>query len=90
MRTIYKYRINPQGEVQLPFGAKILTIQTQRNEAFIWAEVTDNSPETVKFSVFGTGHIIPDAYDGEYIGTFQLGSGALVFHAYKDKEKEVS
>lgn len=36
------------------------------------------------FAIYGTGHV-QESICGEYIGTFQLHSGALVFHVFEEK-----
>jgi len=49
----------------------------------LWAYVDPTEPRvTRKFRIIGTGH--PIATDpGDYIGTFQMGGGALVFHVFE-------
>jgi hypothetical protein len=85
MKTIYKYPIKAADEqsVQLPKGAKILCVQTQNGQPWLWAEV-DTQVESVPFEikVRGTGHPF-DGSEGVYIGTFQLSGGALVFHVFE-------
>ena len=88
MKTIYKYTLEPIGglTIQMPIGAKILTVQGQNDRICIWAEVNSDSPtEEVIFEVFGTGHDIrTDMWRGrEYIGTVQLCDGTLVLHVYR-------
>lgn len=90
MKTIYKYnlQVTDVQQIILPKGAKILCVQTQRNNLAMWAEVdTDEITETesVIIGMFGTGHPIPQQmeYNRHYISTFQIENGALVFHVYK-------
>ena len=73
----------------MPEKAKILCLQTQNGEPYIWAEVNpeDNITDR-RFTIFGTGHAIEESYQGEYISTFQLENGALVFHVYMDSPQE--
>ncbi len=86
MRAIWKYELGMMDNqtVHMQEGAKILCVGVQHETPCIWAEVdTDANKEYVIFSIYGTGYEM--AGTGEYIGTFQLLEGALVFHLYKDK-----
>lgn len=83
MHSIFKYKIEPIIELELPKGAEILTVGPQGSEIYLWAKV-DPSAETEirRFVGFGTGHDIPDKLDLTYIGTTFFGS--LVFHIFED------
>jgi hypothetical protein len=39
--------------------------------------------------MYGTGHDMPDD-PGQYVGTFQMHGGALVFHLFEVNAAEVS
>ncbi len=67
----------------MPPGAKILAVQTQGDMPCIWAliEQRNLSPEERVFRVVGTGHDFDGK--GDYIGTFQMARGALVFHVFE-------
>ena len=79
MKTVYKYKIG-SGELQLPYGAKVLTAAMQGNEICLWAEVDDEAvPEHRTFYVYGTGHIVPE--DSCYVAT--VFDGAFVWHVYE-------
>lgn len=84
MKTIYKYCVGA-GDVQMPAGAKILSVNAQDGELYLWAEVnTDQVLEHRTFAVFGTGwEIGKDLDDDErsYVGT--VFEGALVWHVYE-------
>ena len=86
-KTIYKYEIHPSNLVlELPEGAEILTVQSQHEEAFIWALVNPYNKKAFRyFELFGTGHPVPCdmGINRRYIGTFQLSGGALVFHLFE-------
>ena len=86
MKTIYEYPI-PIGDnflIEMPIGAKILTVQTQNDVPQLWASVdTEQFFETRYFSLFGTGHRISDDFNGVYIGTFQIDGGQFVFHLFE-------
>lgn len=88
MKTIYKYPIEITDEqtFPMPVGAKILTVQVQNGNPFIWAMVNPESPtEQVSIRIYGTGHPISGRSNLEYVGTFQsMYGGHLVFHVFKD------
>ncbi len=70
----------------MPIGAKILTVQTQNDIPCLWALV-DPQAETEgrNIEIFGTGHpVLSDLGTArEYIGTFQMHNGTLVFHVFE-------
>jgi hypothetical protein len=88
-KAIYKYpiQVTDTQSIHLPLGSEILTIQTENNEPHLWALVDPSEKDTegVIIEIFGTGH--PIGYDmgvsREYISTFQLHKGIVVFHAFK-------
>ena len=87
MKKIFKYQIDTTDEqsIEMPDSAEILTVQTQNNIPFIWAIINTESPKA-KFTlrIFGTGHLIPNDFNGKYIGTYQLDfGGILVFHVFQ-------
>jgi len=86
MTTIWKYEIKPTDtqKVNLPVGSRIIAIQEQKGTVCLWAEVDDRTEntESVTIEIYGTGHPIPPG-NREYIGTFQMFGGDLVFHAYR-------
>jgi hypothetical protein len=84
---IWKFRLPTNGLIEMPKGAKILTVQTQGDPAqpCIWA-ICDPSAEKVahRFEIFGTGHEMGSqaAWPDLYLGTFQLPAMGLVFHVF--------
>jgi len=75
----------------LPRDAKILTVQTQRGAPQLWAMVDSETKKVTRyFRLSGTGHPLGDDYLKiiNYIGTFQMGNGALVFHLFEIKKGE--
>lgn len=88
MKTIYKYAINigPVNLVLMPRDAKLLTVQLQNGEPFIWAEVDNVNDDVFRhIGIFGTGHalITSDVSDPSkvaYVGTFQ--QDGFVWHVY--------
>lgn len=88
MKTIYKYPLEAVGKqtVIMPVDAHVLTVQAQGETACVWAMVnTDNKPESRVFEIIGTGDPIcwEQGVKREYIGTFQLQGGVLVFHLFE-------
>lgn len=86
MKTIHKYVITPKKLLlEMPKGAEILTVQSQHESACIWALVDSEAPlEDRHFDVVGTGQPIEETgIKRKYIGTFQLGGGALVYHLFE-------
>lgn len=86
MNTVYKYVINPDvSALELPRGAKILSVAFQRDDFCMWAKVdTEAEIETRAFRVFGTGHDIPRnmGINYRFVGTAHMDNG-LVFHAFE-------
>jgi hypothetical protein len=85
--TIWKYRLQLIDEqvIAMPSGAHILTIQMQNGSPHIWALVNPEKPETPRhFATYGTGHEVSAASQaGDFIGTYQLINGGLVFHVFE-------
>ena len=84
MQTIWKYPIVTTDfqEVEIPQGAKVLTVQMQEGNPCLWALVDPNAEKQKRvIAVHGTGHPVPDAV-GEYLGTYRMANGALVFHVF--------
>ena len=85
MKQIWKYELKTTDTqtLAIPEGYKILCIQKQYSDPCIWVEVEpDNKKTSVIIDIFGTGHVMSDL-KREYIGTYQLNNGSLVFHAFE-------
>ncbi len=86
MKTIYKYPfgITDDFEIFMPEGARVLHVGMQYDRPCIWALVDPNAvQEERKFHLAGTGHSIEDKIaDWQYVGTFTMQDGALVFHLF--------
>lgn len=92
MTRIYKYEltITDVAVIEMPKGAKMLTVQMQHGVACVWAEVDVDAPKVRHaFRVLGTGHPADDVAEMPYLGTIQLHGGDLVFHVF-DTQVEVS
>lgn len=81
--------------IKMPVGAKILTVKAQRAQPgllglgeipYLWAMVDPTAEMTErKVRIIGTGHPI-GCDPGEYIDSFFLADGALVFHVFIEPE----
>lgn len=81
---IYKYMlpVDNSVEIQMPKGSQLLCVQLQHERPYLWALVDPSLPTiTRKLAIYGTGHQVDDA-PGNYVGTFQLHGGQLVFHVF--------
>lgn len=86
LHSIYKYpvRVTDINKVEMPKGAKVLSVQMQRGVPCIWALVDPAAEmETRMFFMFGTGHPVEYAEGLRFIGTFQLVDRELVFHLFE-------
>lgn len=91
MQTIWKFplRVTDTQTVMMPYGARILCVQTQPDgedsTVCLWATVYPQARMVERrIYMFGTGHPMPTQHPvpPQYIGTFQLSQGALVFHVF--------
>lgn len=71
--------------IEMPVGAKILTVQAQGEEAQLWALCPDEHgpKEPRRFEIHGTGNPMPNGDPGAYVGTYQLMEGRLIFHVFE-------
>lgn len=85
MITIHKYQFQIADKVivQMPKGAKVLSVQLQNGVPTIWARVvTDMENESREFRVYGTGHEIDTfAIQGTHLATIQ--HHGLVWHIFE-------
>jgi hypothetical protein len=82
-QSIWKYelRVVDHQTVQMPIGARILTVQVQRDALCLWAIVDQEAKrETRIFCIFGTGERF-NRPDATYIGTVQ--DGDFVWHVFE-------
>lgn len=87
-KSIFKYNLETTDRqtVLMPKGAEILTIQSQHEDAKLWALVDPNAPlEERIIEIFGTGHPVhcDMGVERKYIATYQLSGGNYVFHAFE-------
>lgn len=89
MKTIWKFPLQTtdQQSLEMPESAEILSVQVQGETPCLWALVDPQAIRLTRvFETFGTGHPVPvDAghIRRKFIGTYQLLSGALVFHVFE-------
>lgn len=85
MLTIFKVKMTIQDEqiIFIENGARFLTIQIQYGEPVLWVVVDPNAPSVErKIYIRGTGHMLGEAEQAYYVGTFQLEGGAFVGHVF--------
>lgn len=91
MTTIWKFqvRIEDAFTLEMPKGAKILSVQTQGNTPCLWAMVDPQAEKQKRyFSVFGTGFPFEIGDHLTFVGTFQIHGGSLVFHLFEFSMKK--
>lgn len=70
-------------DIKMPAGAELLCVQLQNGSPCLWAKVdVKSTPTARRFYVVGTGHPMP-VKAKNYVGTFQLSGGQLVFHVFE-------
>lgn len=92
---IYKYQleITDRQTLKLPFGAKILSVETQTSGGITDTRIVlyalvdpDAIVEERIFIIHGTGHPMePQEINYPFIGTVSVG-GVLMFHVFEEKE----
>lgn len=87
MQVIYKYEVIIKDifTLDIPLGARVLSLQVQRGKPYMWIQVNSDVlvVETRVFWVLGTGHPFPDEVSLYFLGTFQIHSGNSVFHVFE-------
>lgn len=89
MQTVYKYPLptTDEFELNLPDGARILSVQVQAGTPYLRALVDPVSPLRLRyFRLAETGHPIEDTTNLLFIDTFQLQGGRLIFHVFEQVE----
>lgn len=85
-KVIWKFPISIHTtSIRIPIGSDILSIQVQGNIPCIWALVDpEMEKETTFIDVIGTGQEFRTlSINRKFIGTIQLGGGALVYHIFE-------
>lgn len=87
MKRIWKYTLEIEDEqtVLMPEEAVPLSVQIQHGEPQLWALVDSAMPHKARtFKTIGTGNPNTLTDSAEFIGTYQLGLGDLVFHVFEE------
>lgn len=87
---IWKFELNIHAatRIQMPVGAVILGVASQRNHPYLWAKVDlDAELEERRIITYGTGNRIHENL-GAFIGTYQLDNGMFVFHVFEAEKKD--
>ncbi len=86
-QTIYKYPIPVDGILELPKGARILSVGVQDSVPTLWAQVDrytrDDEANNHIIEVYGTGHQIEEAGNLEFIGAAFDHRLGLVWHIFE-------
>jgi len=71
--------------VKIPVFARILTVQTQNDLPQLWV-LCDESEDVERrtFVTYGTGRRMSED-PGEYVGTYQMLGGSLVYHVFEKR-----
>ena len=91
---IWKWTLQVIGRqsITMPPGAKLLTVQLQGDTPQLWALVNDasESREARIIATYPTGAKIPEGDPGQYLGTYQLNGGTLIFHVFEPRKEQQS
>lgn len=85
MSRIWKYELEITDEqtVEMPRGAKVLSVANQGGKLCLWAEVDPSERIVVRhFLVIGTGHQITEDFDlRKFVGTVLM--EPFVWHVFE-------
>jgi len=90
MKIIYKYPliIEDTQKISIPESGEILCLQVQNNIPCIWVLINDfDNVHKVKeytINIYGTGQRFKENGFCQYIGTFQLVDGEIIFHVFME------
>lgn len=88
MNRVFKYIIPSHFGgvvIKMPEGARVLSVQVQCGSPCMWALVDDQRPMVDRrFLVVGTGHQIARPEAWEFVGTFQMMDGLMVWHLFEE------
>ena len=86
-QRIWKYNLTESNPVlTMPEGARVLSVQLQRDDICLWAMIDDAAMSTQverRFRIHGTGHVIENGDALVYVGTVQMCEGSLVLHVFE-------
>lgn len=84
--TVWKYTLEPESlMVDMPHGAKILSVREQHGEICLWALVDPDAAsfDRREFVVIGTGEHHSGVEGMNYLGTVLLTGGHIVLHVFE-------
>ena len=84
-KAVLKHPLQFADEVKLRIyeGSEILTVQSQRDQPFVWALADTDKPLVDKWlCIRGTGHPFK-GNEGKYLGTMLLENDSLVLHVFE-------
>ena len=88
MITIWKYELEVTDvqDIEMPSTANVLSVQVQNGVPCVWASVNTQDKQTkkVRFITIGTGNPYDSDVPIQFVGTYQLMEGKLVFHLFKE------
>lgn len=83
----FAFRIEDDVKIQMPVGARILHANVQHGVPCVWALGDLAGPYCERhLQIVGTGNPLP-AELGQYVGTFMMYDGALVWHVFDAGER---
>lgn len=92
-KSVWKYSldITDVQTIEMPEDVEILSVQMQKDTLCMWVFIDPAKDLILKtFYIIGTGHLIDNNaitdIEKQYIGTFQTGSGSLVFHVFEEAQ----
>lgn len=83
--TIWKFplAVTDVQVLHVPDGFTVLSVQVQDDVPCLWIRVNPHAcMVTVEVLTVGTGHDATATSETEYVDTYQLVDGALVFHTF--------
>jgi len=89
MKTVWKYVFpDMRCRIELPAGARILSVREQGANVCMWALVDPEAPKEPRdFAIIGTGHTITEP-GITFLGTAVLYESIIVLHVFEVKIKE--
>jgi hypothetical protein len=80
----FPFELKDDVEIQMPTGARVVHVGSQHNIPMLWALCdAEAEVEARCFRVAGTGHPIPESVVDNYVGTFMMMGGHLVWHVFE-------
>jgi hypothetical protein len=86
IECIWKYLLESHhASIEMPQGARILTVQMQGDTVCLWACVDPNAPQVARrFVALPTGAYAEDISQQSYLGTVQR--SGYVWHVFEAKQ----